>query len=209
MALSEPDIPASAELESPVPVSNTISLEDSSEESDLESDELVLVRPMVNHTTFVGNMEIRPGVNSSQSSDKRIEPVGSPALVSANDVRVPPTALIKAGERAIENRGRSESVRSSVSSDVGLEPDIEEDERLELLDRQVELEDPPVEVRRSARVTAGQHNNPFNLPKSVVADQSVSVPLGPSVSTSDVLANISQTQLLMVQLLLGQNNASK
>jgi transposase InsO family protein len=58
-------------------------------------------------------------------------------------------------------------------------------------------------VRRSKRSTAGHHTNPHQLPRSVV-HQELSVNTETRVDP-EVLANIAQTQLLLVQMLAGKN----
>jgi hypothetical protein len=57
--------------------------------------------------------------------------------------------------------------------------------------------------RRSKRSTAGHHTNPHQLPRSVV-HQELFVNTETRVDP-EVLANIAQTQLLLVQMLAGKN----
>lgn len=54
------------------------------------------------------------------------------------------------------------------------------------------------QLRRSTRTTAGQHSNLHHLPVSSVQQE-----IGVSHVDPAVLSNISQTQLLLVQMLAG------
>ena len=64
-----------------------------------------------------------------------------------------------------------------------------------------ELIEPPVGVRHSSRLGAGQHSNPHHWPKSAVQSEMPALP-APAVDPR-VLADISRTQLLLAQMLAG------
>ena len=59
--------------------------------------------------------------------------------------------------------------------------------------------EPMVEVRRSSRTGAGSHSNLHHLPKSAIQSE---MPVAPTADPR-VLADISRTQLLLVQMLAG------
>ena len=111
-----------------------------------------------------------------------------------------PSALVKAGEgsedgeRSLGNNGCRGSSMASGSQLTGFAPGetsgaAEEAEKLEL-------------PRRTSHTSAGTHSNVHHLPKSTLHQEVEAQRCAPSVDPS-VLANISQTQLLLVQMLAG------
>jgi transposase InsO family protein len=94
--------------------------------------------------------------------------------------------------------GSVDHVDSGVSPEVSDQDHPVEDGSGESSD--VELEE-IVPIRRSTRSTAGCHSNPGHLPKPAV--ESASAHMVQTSVDPQVLANISETQLLLVQMLAG------
>lgn len=125
-----------------------------------------------------------------------MDKVGEPSLVLEleDEIDEPTTALDKVGEPHDEVGAEPVGVDVPTQHPVmdtgpGAEPEIAQ------------------EQRHSERPTAGQHTNPFHLPKSTVSKEVVVANTPPPSVDSSVLANISQTQLLMVQLMMGKSHA--
>ena len=133
------------------------------------------------------------------------------------------TASLKAGEQhdvtlgpASDKVGEQQDIDvhvvdrpTSVRQEPGHGNDSDDESKPEFTE--TEAQEHEVELRRSTRVTAGQHTNPHHLPRSVVTDESVSAPpvLSHESSFEAVLTNISQAQLLMMQYLMKQSTDKK
>ena len=130
------------------------------------------------------------------ATDEPEQPAGIEAEASDNDdVLVFSVAdnPVQVGERhdgTIQDEGRNDpgNAENQATARVTRTPESSGDES------QATMPEP----RRSRRRGAGQHANPYNLPKSVLSQSEVD---------AEVLMNISQTQLLLTRLLA--KNASK
>ena len=112
-------------------------------------------------------------------------------------VEAEPTASNKAGEQLVE-QVNSDMLESAEAPEVNM-ANVESE--------MVTGEEPTHDqVRRSTRPNIGQHSNPAHLPRSAISNEVANVPDLSHLDARDVLANISQTHLLMVQLVMGRNN---
>ena len=188
-------------------------VDSSSSEGELEI-QLIAPVPERNHATRSSSRNHHrkssksPGVgNVSELID--FSDATSEAKASTEFHNVNPR-LQQAGEQFPDPEGPHDDVTEDLTpvndnhptTDCLKEPDdslpvMTEPELLPVPDPVMEPDVEPVAPRRTLRSTAGKHSNPYNTPRSVM-QQEVAAPIDPQV-----LAQISETQLLLARMISG------
>lgn len=175
-----PRAPTNNDLINPVAVRCT----DSGQESSDEEDEIrVFIQP---HAPLL-NGEILPEEELSSSSTDDEDTSEEESTIG--DI----VQEIVVDEEENEEDHVQEEQETETTEKAGEQPEVDIDEEV---DEDVD-EDVGPPLRRSTRSTAGVHQNPHNNPMSVLKQEHQAR----NLEHSKVLANISETQLLLCQLL--------
>jgi len=182
---------------------NNERLENVEEEDD---DYVVIIQqpPLVEQSNLARNLEEHvPEVDDDESTDDK---VGEPSIVDSplkesTDADDEGSTLDSEIAKQQEEAERFEEIVEGLH-DSDEEQDLTVPEQISAVDTEDR------QLRRSQRITAGKNTNPFNLPRSVVQNETgiISTNIDPSV-----IANFSKSQLLLAQILANsmQKNVNK
>lgn len=181
---------------------NNERLENVEEEDD---DYVVIIQPpLVEQSNLARNLEEHvPEVDDDESTDDR---VGEPSIVDS-PLRESTDADDEGSTLDTEIAKQQEEAERFEEIVEGLH-DSDEEQDLTVPEQISAMDTEDHQLRRSQRITAGKNTNPFNLPRSVVQNETgiISTNIDPSV-----IANFSKSQLLLAQILANsmQENVNK